>query len=105
MDVESSIVVVFFWSNRRASIKIILKTDDSFPDLARHFSLISDAVYSRFQSYSVSMSFPAPLSLHHYFVVAARMQHHFESNLVAVEESGVAGFGRGALPTSVVAWS
>ena len=36
------------------------------------------------------MSFPAPLSLHHYFVVAARMQHHFESNLVAVEESGVA---------------
>ena len=36
------------------------------------------------------MSFPAPLSLHHYFVVAARMQHHFESNLVAVEECGVA---------------
>ena len=36
------------------------------------------------------MSFPASLSLHHYFVVAARMQHHFESNLVAVEESGVA---------------
>ena len=36
------------------------------------------------------MSFPAPLSLYHYFVVAARMQHHFESNLVAVEESGVA---------------
>ena len=36
------------------------------------------------------MSFPAHLSLHHYFVVAARMQHHFESNLVAVEESGVA---------------
>jgi len=28
--------------------------------------------------------FPAHLSLHHYFVVAARMQHHFESNLVAV---------------------
>jgi hypothetical protein len=26
------------------------------------------------------MSFPPPLSLHHYFVVAARMQHHFESN-------------------------
>jgi Bacterial TniB protein len=38
----------------------------------------------------LAMSFPAPLSLHHYFVVAARMQHHFESNLVAVEESGVA---------------
>ena len=36
------------------------------------------------------MNFPAPLSLRHYFVVAARMQHHFESNLVAVEESGVA---------------
>jgi hypothetical protein len=36
------------------------------------------------------MSFSAPLSLDHYFVVAARMQHHFESNLVAVEESGVA---------------
>ena len=36
------------------------------------------------------MSFLAPLSLYHYFVVAARMQHHFESNLVAVEESGVA---------------
>jgi hypothetical protein len=36
------------------------------------------------------MSFPAPLSLYHYFVVAARMQHHFESNLVAVEQSGVA---------------
>jgi hypothetical protein len=50
----------------------------------------TDAVYSRFRSYSVSMSFPAPLSLHNYFVVAARMQHHFESNLVAVEESGVA---------------
>jgi len=50
----------------------------------------TDAVYSRSWSYSVSMSFPAPLSLHHYFVVAARMQHHFESNLVAVEESGVA---------------
>jgi hypothetical protein len=30
------------------------------------------------------MSFPPPLSLHHYFVVAARMRHHFESNLVAV---------------------
>ena len=50
----------------------------------------TDAVYSRSRSYSVSMNFPAPLSLHHYFVVAARMQHHFESNLVAVEESGVA---------------
>ena len=36
------------------------------------------------------MSFPGHLSLHHYFVVAARMQHHFESNMVAVEESGVA---------------
>ncbi|MGA8658733.1 MAG: hypothetical protein WB586_21570 [Chthoniobacterales bacterium] len=32
------------------------------------------------------MSFPPPLSVHHYFVVAARMQHHFESNPVAVEE-------------------
>jgi hypothetical protein len=36
------------------------------------------------------MSFPPPLSLHHYFVVAARMRHHFESNLVAVEEHRVA---------------
>jgi hypothetical protein len=36
------------------------------------------------------MSFPPPLSLHHYFVVAARMRHHFESNLVAVEEPRVA---------------
>ena len=50
----------------------------------------TDAVYSHSRSYSISMSFPAHLSLHHYFVVAARMQHHFESNLVAVEESGVA---------------
>src|SRR5438132_5162100 len=49
----------------------------------------TDAVYSRSRSYSVSMSL-APLSLHYYFVVAARMQHHFASNLVAVEESGVA---------------
>src|ERR1700674_3793095 len=48
------------------------------------------AVYSLSRSYSISMSFPASLSLYHYFVVAARMQHHFESNLVAVEESGVA---------------
>jgi hypothetical protein len=50
----------------------------------------TDAVYSHSRAYSVSMSFPAPLSLYHYFVVAARMHHHFESNLVAVEESGVA---------------
>ena len=50
----------------------------------------TDAVYSHSRAYSISMSFPAPLSLYHYFVVAARMQHHFESNLVAVEESGVA---------------
>ena len=50
----------------------------------------TDAVYSHSRSYSISMSFPAPLSLYHYFVVAARMQHHFESNMVAVEESGVA---------------
>ena len=32
------------------------------------------------------MSFPELISLHHYFVVAARMRHHFESNLIAVEE-------------------
>jgi hypothetical protein len=43
-----------------------------------------DAVYPRFWAYNVFMSFPPPLSLHHYFVVAARMRHHFESNLVAV---------------------
>ena len=40
--------------------------------------------------YSFLMSFPPLLSLHHYFVVAARMRHHFESNLVAVEEPSVA---------------
>src|SRR5258708_31278389 len=49
-----------------------------------------DAVYPRFWSYNVLMSFPPPLSLHHYFVVAGRMRHHFESNLVAVEEPRVA---------------
>src|SRR5258707_10470255 len=49
-----------------------------------------DAFYPRFWSYNVFMSFPPPLSLHHYFVVAARMRHHFESNLVAVEEPRVA---------------
>src|SRR5258708_19859992 len=49
-----------------------------------------DAVYPRFWSYNVLMSFPPPLSLHHYFVVAARMRHHFESNLVALEEPRVA---------------
>jgi hypothetical protein len=49
-----------------------------------------DAVYPCFWSYNVLMSFPPPLSLHHYFVVAARMRHHFESNLVAVEEPRVA---------------
>jgi hypothetical protein len=32
------------------------------------------------------MSFPWPFSLHHYFVVAARMQRHFEANPVPVEE-------------------
>ena len=32
----------------------------------------TNAVYPCSRSYSVSMSFPAPLSLHHYFVVAAR---------------------------------
>jgi len=37
------------------------------------------------------MSFPPLLSLHYYFVVAARMQHHFESNPVAVEEPSAAG--------------
>jgi hypothetical protein len=36
------------------------------------------------------MSFLPPLSLHHYFVVAARMRHYFESNLVPVEETTVA---------------
>src|SRR5260370_34451270 len=51
-----------------------------------------DAVYPRFWSYNVFMSFPPPLSLHHYFVVAARMRHHFESNLVAVEEPEDAAF-------------
>src|SRR5258707_5443458 len=49
-----------------------------------------DAFYPRFWSYNVFMSFPPTLSLHHYFVVAARMRHHFESNLVAVEEPRVA---------------
>jgi hypothetical protein len=32
------------------------------------------------------MSFSPVLSLHHYFVAASRMQHHFESNLVPFEE-------------------
>ena len=36
------------------------------------------------------MSFPWSLCLHHYFVAAARMQRHFESNPVAVEEPGAA---------------
>ena len=40
--------------------------------------------------YSFLMSFPPLVSLHHYFVVAARMCHHFESNLVAIEEPRVA---------------
>ncbi len=43
-----------------------------------------------FWLYNVLMSFPPPLFLHHYFVVAARMRHHFESNLVAVEKPRVA---------------
>jgi len=47
---------------------------------------LHDAVYPRFCSYNVLMSFPELISLHHYFVVAARMRHHFESNLIAVEE-------------------
>ena len=77
----------------------ILATCPNFGEQFKHippvaaFSIspkCTDAFYSRSRSYSVSMSFPAPLSLYHYFVVAARMQHHFESNLVAVEESGVA---------------
>ena len=34
------------------------------------------------------MSLPGSLSLYHYFVVAARMQRHFESNPIAVEEPG-----------------
>jgi hypothetical protein len=38
----------------------------------------------------ISKGYAAALSLHHYFVVAARMRHHFESNLVAVEEPRVA---------------
>jgi len=36
--------------------------------------------------YSTCMSLPPLLSLHRYFVAAARMQHHFESNLVPFEE-------------------
>ena len=32
------------------------------------------------------MSFSPVLSLHRYFVAAARMQHHFESNVVPFEE-------------------
>ena len=36
------------------------------------------------------MSFPPLLSLHHYYVVTARMRHHFEANPVAVEEPSVA---------------
>ena len=49
-----------------------------------------DAVYPCLWAYNVPMSFPPLVSLHHYFVVAARMRHHFESNLVAVEEPRVA---------------
>src|SRR5260370_34883236 len=79
----------------------ILATCPNFGEQFKHIPPVAalsvshkctDALYSRSRSYSVSMSFPAPLSLHHYFVVAARMQHHFESNLVAVEESGVARY-------------
>jgi len=37
--------------------------------------------------YTICMSLPPLLCLHRYFVAAARMQHHFESNLVPFEES------------------
>ena len=36
--------------------------------------------------YSICMSLSPLLCLHRYFVAAARMQHHFESNLVPFEE-------------------
>jgi hypothetical protein len=38
------------------------------------------------------MSFSPVLSLHRYFVAAARMQHHFESNLVPFEEPQAGAF-------------
>jgi hypothetical protein len=39
------------------------------------------------QPYCPGMSFSPLLSLHRYFVVASRMQHHFESNLVPFENT------------------
>jgi hypothetical protein len=39
------------------------------------------------QPYCPGMSFSPLLPLHRYFVVASRMQHHFESNLVPFENT------------------